>query len=363
MQCPSLHELPPPPAGKSGWPWTEASPAWTEEVEGDAVPAWPKLTIVTPAYNAATFIEETIRSVLLQGYPNLEYVVLDGGSTDSTLEIIRRYAPWLTYWCSEPDRGQSHALNKGFERATGEWLAWLNADDRYQPNALYQVAAAARRHPTTQWIVGVLRWMDEEGTDVGASAPTHFTEITNPEQWQGRRWLAQVCFRGSGLFCPQPASFWSRTAHNLVGPLDETLHYSMDLDLWGRLAQAQFAPLFIAADLASFRLHRAQKSAGGELRFMVDELAIVEKWLLRNITAQEQQILHQYRIWLAGHIRLQQQITQVQGKRDRWQQLMRNPQYHALFTLARTFLHSTKLSRRLLLELNKRRPIWMYFYG
>ena len=115
MRCPTLIELPPPPSGKTGWPWTEESPR-LPDVQPDGSP-WPKLGVITAVFNAADFFEESLRSALLQGYPNLEVVVIDGGSTDGTVDIIRRYEPWITHWVSEPDRGQSHATNKGFEAA------------------------------------------------------------------------------------------------------------------------------------------------------------------------------------------------------------------------------------------------------
>ena len=364
MPCPTCHELPPPPPGKSGWPWTVESSLWLDQQSTNRAPdaTWPKFTIVTPAYNSATYIEETIRSVLLQGYPNLEYIVMDGGSQDGTVEIIRRYAPWLTYWCSEPDRGQSQALNKGFARATGDWLAWLNADDLYQPNALDQVAAAARQHPNTHWIVGVLQWIDETGAYVDATAPTPITDIWNAERWQGIHWIAQVCFRGSNLFRPQPTSFWSRTAHEAVGPLDEHLHYAMDLDRWGKVARRGYTPLLITAELASFRLHEAQKSATGELPFMVDELAIVDTWL-PQLSGNEYQILANYRSWLVEQMQTHRQELRLQQRQHHWQALMRNPYYHAAFTLIKDSFHSTSLSRMLLRQLNKRRPAWMFFYG
>ena len=116
MRCSTLAELPPPPPGKTGWPWTEESPRLADMMH-DGQP-WPRVSIVTPSYNQAEYIEETIRPVLLQGYPDLEYIVIDGGSTDGSVEIIRTYAPWLTYWVSEPDRGQTYAINKGWMRAT-----------------------------------------------------------------------------------------------------------------------------------------------------------------------------------------------------------------------------------------------------
>jgi cellulose synthase/poly-beta-1,6-N-acetylglucosamine synthase-like glycosyltransferase len=124
VHCPALTELPPPPTGKTGWPWTEGTPA-LDHTRPDGQP-WPRVTIVTPSFNQAEYIEETIRSVLLQGYPNLEYIIIDGGSTDGSVDIIRRYEPWLAHWISEPDRGQSHALNKGFRRASGQIMALLS---------------------------------------------------------------------------------------------------------------------------------------------------------------------------------------------------------------------------------------------
>ena len=162
MHCPRLSELPPPPAGRSGWPFDCAQDKpWTEETPQlpDTMPdpsttlpsaslragrasgkPWPRISIVTPSYNQGQFIEETIRSVLLQGYPNLEYIIIDGGSTDNSVEIIKKYSPWLTYWVSERDRGQSHAINKGFEHASGDILGWLNSDDMLAMGSLRRVA-------------------------------------------------------------------------------------------------------------------------------------------------------------------------------------------------------------------------------
>src|SRR5438105_6022991 len=143
MRCPTLSELPSPPLGKTDWPWTEDSNQSPGQ-KNHSNP-WPKISIVTPSYNQGQFIEETIRSVLLQGYPDLEYIIIDGGSQDESVEIIKKYEPWLTYWVSEQDRGQSHAINKGFDRSTGLILGWLNSDDVLLPNALATVAVAMPR--------------------------------------------------------------------------------------------------------------------------------------------------------------------------------------------------------------------------
>ena len=141
--CGLFAQLPPPPAGRTGWPWTEE----TSSDRYATLPAsgqWPKLSIVCPSFRQGGFIEETLRSVLLQNYPALEFIVIDGGSNDETVPILKKYAPWLAHWESEPDRGQSHALNKGFTRATGDLFGWINSDDYYQPGALAAIAAGYR---------------------------------------------------------------------------------------------------------------------------------------------------------------------------------------------------------------------------
>ena len=140
MRCPTLRDLPPPPQGKTGWPWTDESSQLPDRMP-DGSP-WPRISIVTPSLNQDQFIEETIRSVLLQGYPNLEYIIIDGGSIDSSMKVIREYQLWLLYWQSEPDPGQSAAINKGFEVGRGDILAWLNSDDVYLPQTCSIVARA-----------------------------------------------------------------------------------------------------------------------------------------------------------------------------------------------------------------------------
>ena len=117
MRCATLNELPPPPRDKTGWPWTVECPQLPETMP-DGQP-WPRISIVVPSYNQGNFIEESIRSIVCQGYPNLELIIIDGGSTDGTLDILEKYQWNITFWVSEPDRGQSHALNKGFARSSG----------------------------------------------------------------------------------------------------------------------------------------------------------------------------------------------------------------------------------------------------
>src|SRR5271154_228000 len=133
-----LTNLPIPPAGKVGWPWTAETSQSLEDPTDSQL--WPKISIVTPSFNQGKYIEETIRSVLLQNYPNLEYIVMDGGSTDESIQIIRKYAQFIDHFILEPNEGHADALNKGMKRATGEILAFINSDDLYLPEAFTTVA-------------------------------------------------------------------------------------------------------------------------------------------------------------------------------------------------------------------------------
>ena len=250
MRCPSLSELPPPPDGRKGWPWLEESPK-LPEVMPDGRP-WPRVSIVTPSYNQAHFVEETIRSVLLQGYPELEYFVIDGGSTDGAVEVIRRYEKWFGYWVSEPDRGQSHAINKGFERATGELFAWINSDDYYLPGALATVGGGYSAAPRPSVLIGSGTVVRPDGSGRMPIEPEHsdFDSIM-----KGHR----TSMGGYPTFMQQSA-FFPASDYRAVGGLDEELHFAMDLDLWLKLARRiPFVP--VERELAVQVLHPSCKGA------------------------------------------------------------------------------------------------------
>src|SRR5678816_3341009 len=169
MNVYSIDDLPRPGPGRSGWPWTEAPPPLPPT--GPNGQPWPRISIVTPSFNQAQYLEETIRSVLLQGYPNLEYFVYDGGSTDGSVEILRRYEPFLQGWVSERDKGQSDAINKGFARCTGEVVNWLCSDDILLPGALLHVGQA---------------FVERRDIDVVAAAATyHFDDGSEPDFVRG----------------------------------------------------------------------------------------------------------------------------------------------------------------------------------
>jgi glycosyltransferase involved in cell wall biosynthesis len=161
----NLSDLPPPPHGKVGWPWTEGSEQLPERMSSGH--CWPKISVITPSYNYGGYIEETIRSVLLQGYPNLEYIIIDGGSSDDTCSIINKYRKWIDFFVSEKDAGLTDALLKGFDRVTGDWLGWQNADDFYGRNAFYNLGMAFDQGVVSDLFHGVTFAIDDERSQLG----------------------------------------------------------------------------------------------------------------------------------------------------------------------------------------------------
>lgn len=259
MHCLTSAELPPPPPGRTGWPWTEGSPQLSDAMP-DGSP-WPRISIVTPSYNQGQFIEETIRSVLLQGYPNIEYMITDGGSTDGSVETIAQYGPWLAYWVSEKDRGQTHAINKGWAHADGEILAYLNSDDVLLPATLYRVADAFRQHPHVSVVYGDCQLVDGE---------TRFI-----------RRLGSQPYSRSGLlladYIHQSSTFIRHDVVQRVGLLDETFHMSMDYEYWLRLAMADLAMLYVPDVLSLARLTTSSKTGSMAVRFLDDALRVLDR--------------------------------------------------------------------------------------
>lgn len=240
-----------------GWPWTELP-------SGPALPddcAWPKITIVTPSYNQGDFLEKTIRSVLLQGYPNLEYIIIDGGSTDGSVETIKRYEPWLAFWVSETDRGQSHALNKGLARGTGELLGWLNSDDFFLPGALFSLAKAYLQDRSVGAVYGQGHLVDEQEEIMYIPSLAQVSE-QNLFAW----------FSGGAEFM-QPSCLFTHLAWKQCGPLSEDLHFAMDLDLWINIAKNfEFKKI---DDLISVALKHARAKTTSDAELSRVDVAIV----------------------------------------------------------------------------------------
>jgi len=186
---------------------------------------FPKVTVVTPTYNQGQYIEKTIKSVLSQNYPNLEFIIIDGGSTDNTIEIIKKYEDHLSYWVSEPDRGQSHAINKGMEKSTGDILTWLNSDDWYTPGTLHRFAEIFQQKPDVGLIIGAGRIVDLTGNEIYYKEPNKEVTLNSLFQWLD-----------GGDFM-QPSSAFSRASWELSGPIDESIHIALDVDLWLRMAK------------------------------------------------------------------------------------------------------------------------------
>ena len=205
---------------------------------------YPRISIITPSFNQVQFLERTMHSVLDQGYPNLEYIIVDGGSTDGSVEIIRKYADRLAYWVSEPDRGQSHAINKGLQRATGEWAAWQNSDDIFYPGAFKNFAQMVQKNPRVDLIIGNMNLIDSDDQvlrDIKYVRPTY------------RSLLAE------GMLLTNQAAFWRRLVHDEIGYLDESLDCCLDYEWFLRLLRKKKAA-HVNVTWGALRLHEDTKS-------------------------------------------------------------------------------------------------------
>jgi len=249
LRCPTLKDLPLPPEGKSGWPWTEESDRVPDKMPDGRL--WPKISIVTPSYNQGTFIEESIRSVLLQGYPNLKYIIIDGGSTDNTVEIIKKYEPWLAYWESEPDKGQSHAINKGLEKSTGKFFNWHNSDDVLTPNSLATMAAAMVKYPQAGYVCGKRMLIDEQSIVLGDTKRSYGDKtVFTPEL------NTMISSIKTGY---QPGCLMNKDLVIKAGMVDQSLHYIMDVDILLRIALIK-PPVHIDFCATCLRIHHNTKS-------------------------------------------------------------------------------------------------------
>lgn len=226
----------------------------------------PKISIVTPSYNQGQFLEETIQSVLNQDYPNLEYIIIDGGSTDNSVDIIKKYEDRLAYWVSEPDKGQSHAINKGISRATGEIINWINSDDLLCDGALLKVGGFFCSHPDIDVCYGDFIPINGNGKAITYGRCLHFS-----------KWMLL-----SGMSLPQQTTFFRRDLIRKYGAIDETLHLSMDYELYLRFAFNDCNFKYIKGPLGKFRIYRTTKSNVSKKNgtFANEKIAVQMKYLV-----------------------------------------------------------------------------------
>lgn len=233
-----------------------------------------KISIVIPSYNQGHFIGQTIESILTQDYPNVEIVVQDGGSTDSTKEVLKSFGQQLR-WESKPDKGQTDAINKGLKQVSGEIVMYLNSDDILLPGSLTLIATAFQHHPQARWLTGNYQIIDAHGT------PRESVIVWYKYFW---RLLFRV-FPGLwpvvlGVLNPiaQPATCWRREVHQQIGYLDESWHYTMDYEWWWRLWRQYGPPLQVNPALAAFRIHGASKTGANDQRQVTEQLEIAQHY-------------------------------------------------------------------------------------
>ncbi|MFZ3151862.1 MAG: glycosyltransferase family 2 protein [Anaerolineaceae bacterium] len=218
----------------------------------------PMVSIITPSFNQVAFLEETMRSVLEQKYPNIEYIIMDGGSKDGSLEVIQKHAGQLAAWESKPDQGQTDAINQGFAKASGEIFAWLNSDDILLPGAVSAAVKALQANPQAGMVYGNSLLINAEGKKIG-DFPAAQTDLKK--------------LRQGYVHIPQQASFFRADLWKQVGPLDPSFYFAMDYDLWVRLAAK--APLLYVPELwAAFRLHGDAKSIASDDRCWPEMLRV-----------------------------------------------------------------------------------------
>lgn len=233
-----------------------------------------KITIITPSFLHEAYLEQTIDSILSQNYPNLECIIIDGGSTDGSVEIIKRYEKHLTYWVSEKDRGQTHAINKGLARATGDIIAYINSDDYYLPGAFQRVAEAFQADAGLDLVHGRCRYVDVLGNKTGEQFGSieRFDEIVDLwDVWWNRRQFVQ------------PEVFWSRRIMERIGPFREELFFVMDYEYWSRILLAGGRVGRIDAEVSCFRITPEQKSTRA-LEVADEHLRVIEPWLWDSST-------------------------------------------------------------------------------
>jgi len=244
-----------------------SKPLFDEKIIFKKDPSYLKISIVTPSYNQAKFLERTILSVLNQNYPNLEYIIIDGGSKDGSVEIIKRYEKFLSYWISEPDKGQADAIKKGFDKSTGEIIAYINSDDTYLPRSFFKMAEASQKHFEADLIFGDIYFINEYDQIIGECKLTNLN-------------ITHLVYEGICL--TQQATFWTKEIYNKVGGLNPKYKFCMDFDLFTRIADMGQLN-YIPGHIANFRIHKDSKTSTNLDIWSVEHDEIVRQYLPQNI--------------------------------------------------------------------------------
>jgi glycosyltransferase involved in cell wall biosynthesis len=310
------------------------------------MPSLPRISVITPSFNQAGFIKQAILSVIDQGYPNLEYIIIDGGSTDGSVEVIRKFANRIAYWVSEKDRGQAHAINKGVQRATGDIIAYLNSDDYYLDGALARVADCFSHHPDVDLWHGRCRVVDQDGMKVGerTGSITRYDEILDLwDVWWNKRNFVQ------------PEVFWSKRIGDKIGPFREDLFWVMDYEYWLRLLGAGGRVGFIDAELAAFRLQPNQKSTQPE-RAAEELLQVVRPYIFsKDCSVSRSKRIELRGKWIFNAGFLKEVEHSLQRGEKRWRRLLRL----AWFSIRHPSVFGVRSFReRLLGSLSSRKTIW-----
>lgn len=296
--------------GKSGWPWRSDWRSLPSVEHSD----YPLVSIVTPSYNQGEFLEETLRSVLLQGYPNLEYLVIDGGSTDDSLEIIRRYEPWLTYWHSKRDRGQADAINQGIALATGDISGWLNSDDCLKAGSLNRLVGVFLARPELEFLYGDVETIDPSSRVIGLrkGAESSFADM----------------LRTLRIPIPQPGSLWRRSAIDRVGMLDPRWQVVLDREFFLRLGFA-CKIAYIPETVAQFRSHSTSKSVARRKDWFKEIPIIYQEFFARSdlppeIRQLERETLSSAHLYCANIARAENAL--ILNYLYLWRAFLQNPQ-------------------------------------
>jgi glycosyltransferase involved in cell wall biosynthesis len=316
----------------------------------------PKISVVTPSLNQSQFLEETILSVRGQEYPNLEHIIMDGGSTDGTLEILEKYQnTYNLRWISEPDKGQSDAINKGFRIAQGDIIGWVNSDDTYMPGAVIKAVEVFNTRPDIGWVYGNGYWVDSDGRVLCV--------------YQGKPFDYKELVVNGMYFIPQPSLFFRRNLLNNIGFLDENIHTTMDYDFFLRLglrARAEYIP----AIMATRRLHSGAKSIGIITSFYKDVLRALNKLfdtpaLPGDIRKFERQAYS--KCYLVGGYHYFEGYQYSQARALFWQAIKRDPRpYRKEFYIALVLILESWLKIRVIYPgLSRRDAIKRYYqnYG